>query len=91
MAAQQQDKWEPFIEAIDKAETPTEKFNLLAAMVRLMATNDLVCIEGKIALLNQKFDAYMKKIVWLGLVIIALLFTGVDIKTIIDLVMKLAR
>ena len=91
MAAAQPDKWDAFIDAIDRAPTLPEKFTLLATMVRTLATNDLSCMDGRIDGLSRKFETCMKKIYVVGLVIAVLIFTGVDIKTVVDLVFRMAK
>lgn len=88
MVPAQPDKWQPFIDQIEQSPTLDGKFTLLATMVRMLATNDLSCMETRIDELSQKFDAYMKKIYAVGLVIATLTFTGVDIKTVVGWVIK---
>jgi hypothetical protein len=90
-AIQQDNKWDPLIEQLDQAEALPEKFNILAIMVRMMAVNDLACIEARMDELSRKFDKCMKKIYAIGVVIAVLAFTGIDIKTIIDLILRIAK
>ena len=91
MVPVQQDKWGPLLEQMDRTEVLPEKFNILATMVRMLAENDLSCMENRIDELNRKFDLYMKKIYAVGLVIAALTFTGVDIKSVVDLIVKVVK
>jgi len=60
-------------------------------MVRMMAVNDLACIERRMDELGRKFDKCMKKIYAIGVVIAILAFTRIDIKTIVDLILKVAK
>jgi len=87
----QSDKWEPLIEQMDHTESLPEKFNILATMVKMLAINDMSCMEMRIDELSRKFDSCMKRIYVVGTVIVALVFTGVNIKTIVDLVLKIAK
>ena len=91
MTQPQLDKWTPLIEQIEQAEALPEKFNLLATMVRMLAENDLSCMEQRIDELNRKFDLYMKKIYAVGVVIAALTFTGINIKSVVDLIVKVVK
>jgi len=87
----QPDKWGPLLEQMDRTEALPEKFNILATMVRMLAENDLSCMEQRIDELNRKFDLYMKKIYAVGVVIAALTFTGINIKSVVDLVVKVVK
>jgi hypothetical protein len=87
----QPDKWEPLIEQMERAEALPEKFSILATMVKMLAINDMACMESRIDELSRKFDKCMKKIYVIGAVIAALVFTGVDIKSVIDLILKIAK
>lgn len=91
MVPVQSDKWTPLIEQIEQVETLPEKFNLLATMVRMLAENDLSCMENRIDELSRKFDLYMKKIYAVGIVIAVLTFTGIDIKSVVDLIVKVVK
>lgn len=91
MVLVQSDKWTPLIEQIEQVETLPEKFNLLATMVRMLAENDLSCMENRIDELNHKFDLYMKKIYAVGIVIAVLTFTGIDIQSVVDLIVKVVK
>lgn len=84
-------KWDAIIEQIDKTEEMPQKVNLLATMMKMVAVNDLQCLEERIDELSSKFDKCMKKIYIIGVVIAALVFTGVDIKSIVDLILKVAK
>jgi hypothetical protein len=88
---QQDNKWDPLIEQIEQAKELPEKFSILATMVRMMAVNDLACIEARMDELGRKFDKCMKKIYAIGVVIAVLAFTGINIKTIIDLILRVAK
>ena len=88
---QQDNKWDPLIEQLDQTEALPEKFNILATMVRMMAVNDLACIETRMSELNHKFDTCMKKIYAVGIVIAVLAFTGINIKTIVELILRIAK
>jgi hypothetical protein len=76
---------------MDHTESLPEKFNILATMVKMLAINDMSCMEMRIDELSRKFDSCMKRIYVVGTVIVALVFTGVNIKTIVDLVLKIAK
>jgi len=91
MDAVQPDKWEPLIEQMERAKELPEKFNILATMVKMLAINDMSCMEMRIDELSHKFDSCMKRIYVVGTIIVALVFTGVDIKTIVDLILKIAK
>lgn len=91
MVRVQQDKWGPLLEQIDRAEALPEKFNILATMVRMLAENDLSCMESRIDELSRKFDLYMKKIYAVGLVIAVITFTGIDIRTVVNLIVKVVK
>jgi len=88
---QQDNKWDPLIEQIEQAKELPEKFSILATMVRMMAVNDLACIEARMDELGHKFDKCMKKIYAIGVVIAVLTFTGVDIKSVVDLIVKVVK
>ena len=51
---QQDNKWDPLIEQIEQAKELPEKFSILATMVRMMAVNDLACIEARMDELGRK-------------------------------------
>jgi len=85
------DRWQPFIDQIERAEGLPEKFGILAMMVRLLAENDLVALENQVDELGRKFDKCMKKIYAIGVVIAVLAFTGINIKTIVDLILRIAK
>jgi methyl coenzyme M reductase beta subunit len=87
----QPDKWEPLIEQMNHAEELPEKFDILATMVKMLAINDMACMESRIDELSRKFDSCMKKIYVVGFIIAALEFTGVNIKTVIDLMLRIAK
>lgn len=88
---QDKDKWGPLLEQMDRAEALSEKFNILATMVRMLAENDLSCMENRIDELNRKFDLYMKKIYAIGIVIAVVTFTGIDIRTVVNLIVKVVK
>ena len=90
-AQQTATKWDAIIEQIDRTEDLPQKVSLLATMVKMIAVNDLQCLENDVAALSTKFDRCMKKIYVIGVVIAALVFTGVDIKSIVDLILKVAK
>jgi hypothetical protein len=79
-------KWDPFVEQIQKAETLDEKVNYLAIMVRLLATNELAHMDKRIDALSLKFDKCMRKIYVVGIVILLLTFSGVDVETIVKVI-----
>lgn len=91
MAAVQPDKWEPLIEQMNRAEELPEKFNLLATMVRMLATNDLSCMEGRIDELSRKFEGCMRRIYIVGIAIAVMIFTGVEIRSVVGLILKLVK
>ncbi|MCX6825745.1 MAG: hypothetical protein NTV06_00555 [candidate division Zixibacteria bacterium] len=68
-----------------------EKFDILATMVKMLAINDMACMESRIDELSRKFDSCMKKIYTVGFVIAALEFTGVNIKTVVTLILKVVK
>ena len=84
-------KWDPLIEQINSTESLSEKVNLLATMVRMVAVNDMSCLDGRIAALGQKFDTCMKKVYAIGLAIAVLEFTGIDITTVINLILRIIQ
>jgi hypothetical protein len=88
---QQDNKWDPLIEQIEQAKELPEKLSILATMVRMMAVNDLACIEARMDELGRKFDECMKKVYAIGVLIAVLAFTGLNIKTIIDFVVRIAK
>jgi hypothetical protein len=86
-----QDKWAPLIKQINETEDTGQKVNLIATMLQMVATNDLTCLEDRVGELSRKFDAYMKRIYSVGIAIAALVFTGLDIKTVVNFIVKLVR
>lgn len=84
-------KWDAIIAQVDRTEELSQKVSLLATMMKMIAVNDLQCLEERIDALSSKFDTCMKKIYAIGVVIAALVFTGVDIKTIVDLILRVAQ
>jgi len=91
MTPAQPDKWEAFVEQINLAPELPEKFNLLAIMVRMLATNDLNCMEGRIDALSRKFDACMKKIYVVGVIVASMIFLGLDAKSILEFILKIVK
>lgn len=87
----QPDKWEPLIKQMDQTEALPEKFNILATMVKMLAVNDMSCMETRIDELSRKFDSCMKKTYLVGTAIAVLVFTGINIKTVVDFILKIAK
>ena len=90
-AQSQSDKWDPLIRQMEQAEALPEKFNILATMVKMLAVNDMCSMEERVNELNDKFDSCMKKIYFVGTVIAALVFTGIDIKTIASWILSIVK
>ena len=84
-------KWDPLIEQINQTEALPEKLNLLATMVKMIAVNDLTCMEDSIETLSRKFDSCMQRIYIIGVVIAVLEFTRIDVRTVIDLILKVIK
>jgi hypothetical protein len=85
------DKWQPIIDQINGTDDQSQKLDLLATMVRMLAVNDMSCLEQRFDELSRKFDACMKKIYIVGVIIAAMMFLGLDAKTIFGLVLKLVK
>jgi hypothetical protein len=87
----QTDKWDPLIRQMEQAEALPEKFNILATMVKMLAVNDMSTMEERVNELSDKFDSCMKKIYVVGTVIAILVFTGINIETIINWILKIVK
>ena len=91
MAAVQPDKWEPLIDQMNQAEALPEKFNILATMVKMLAVNDMACMETRIDELSRKFDSCMKRIYVVGIAIAVMVFTGIEIRSVVGVILKLVK
>jgi len=84
-------KWDPLIEQINQTEALPEKLNLLATMVKMIAVNDLACMEDSLTTLSRKFDSCMKRIYIVGVVIAIMVFTGIEVRTVINLILRIIK
>ena len=84
MTLTQGSKWEALIDQIKHSDTISEKVDLLATMVFMLATNDMSCFE-------ERLNKLANRVYIIGIGLFILIFTGIDIKTAIGWVVKLVK
>jgi len=87
----QTEKWKELIDQIREEHDLSQKVDLLATLLFSIVNNDLVCLERAQIETRTQIDKCMKKIYTVGAIIAVLLFSGVNIKTIIDFAMTLVK
>lgn len=84
MMPTQGSKWEALIDQIKRSDTISEKVDLLATMVFMLATNDMSCFE-------ERLNKLANRVYFIGIGLFLLIFSGIDLKTAIGWIVKLAK